>query len=175
MNEKEITALVEAEVSRRLSDPAELQTRLLYFVNENAKKNEEILRKNAELNAKDEALSIKEKELTAKNNRIGELLPKEAAYEAFMAAKEAISMRNVAGILNMPGWGRNKIFKFLRGKSVLDYRNIPYREYQERGYFRVVEQTWKDDDGVNHVEFTTLVYPKGVEFIRKLITQANAA
>lgn len=103
------------------------------------------------------------------------MLPKAEFYDAVADSKTALSMRDVAAVLNLPGWGRNNIFAFLKGRGVLDANNVPYRGYQERGYFRVVERSWTDSDGEAHVSITTFVTQKGVDFIRKLICYVPAS
>ena len=65
--------------------------------------------------------------------------------------------------------GRNKLFKFLRDKKILDRNNMPYQEYVDRGYFRVIEQRYNTNNGDIKITFTTLVYNKGIEYIRKLL------
>ena len=95
--------------------------------------------------------------------------PKVEFFNQVSDSGDALQMRDVAGVLNLSGWGRNKIFYFLRKEGVLDDRNIPYREYQDRGYFRLIEQKWTDKEGETHINLKTLVYQRGVEFIRKLI------
>ena len=110
-----------------------------------------------------------------KRARIAVLEPKAAFFDAVADSKNAMQMRDVAAALNISGWGRNKLFAFLREQAILDDRNIPYREYQDRGYFRVVEQTWTDDKGETHISLKTLVYQKGVEFIQKLVLRGAAA
>lgn len=97
--------------------------------------------------------------------------PKVEFFDTVANSKDAITMRDVAAALNIPGWGRNQIFAFLRDWGILDDRNIPYREYQDRGYFRVVERTWSDPKGETHIALTTLVYQKGVDFIRRTIKE----
>jgi phage antirepressor YoqD-like protein len=77
--------------------------------------------------------------------------------------------------LNIPNWGRNKIFEFLRKKGVLDERNVPYREFQDKGYFRVIEQKYTDKEGETHINLKTLVYQRGIEFIRRVLKQEAAA
>jgi anti-repressor protein len=91
------------------------------------------------------ALKWADSQLKLKDSRIAELEPEAAFFDQVADSKDAINMRNVAAILNMHGWGRNKIFKLLRKKGILDDRNLPYREYQDRGYFRVIEQQWTDN------------------------------
>jgi phage antirepressor YoqD-like protein len=77
-------------------------------------------------------------------------------------------MRNVAAALNIPGLGRTKLFALLREKKILDANNIPYREYQDRGYFRVVEKSWFDRKGESHVELVPLTLQKGLEYIIRI-------
>jgi anti-repressor protein len=115
------------------------------------------------------ALIEASKFLEAKEKRIAELEPKAAFFDQVADSKTALQMRDVAAVLNIPRWGRNRIFDMLREKSVLDARNIPYRQYQDNGYFRVVEQSWTDDKGDTHVSLKTLVYQKGLAYIKKLI------
>jgi phage antirepressor YoqD-like protein len=99
--------------------------------------------------------------------------PKVDFFDTVAASADALSMREAAAVLNLPGWGRNSIFKALRKAGVLDGHNIPYRNYQERGYFRVVERKWTDPEGETHVELTTLVYQRGIDFIRQKLTEAS--
>jgi phage antirepressor YoqD-like protein len=80
-------------------------------------------------------------------------------------------MRDVAAALNIPGLGRTKLFALLREKKILDDKNIPYREYQDRGYFRVVEQQWTDTEGETYINLKPLVYQRGIDFIRKVLRQ----
>ena len=104
--------------------------------------------------------------LKAKN---AELAPKAAFFDQVADSKTALQMRDVAAALNIPGWGRNKIFELLRAKGILDDRNVPYRRYQDAMYFRVIEQKFTDEGGETHISLKTLVYQRGVDFIRKTI------
>lgn len=107
--------------------------------------------------------------IAEKQSRIAILEPKAAFFDQVADSKTAVTMRDAAAALNMPGWGRNKLFAFLRCQLILDDRNIPYREYQDRGYFRVIERSWTDDKGEAHVTLTTLIYQRGLDYIRKLV------
>ena len=111
--------------------------------------------------------------IQAQRNRLAELKPKADFFDQVASSKTAISMRKVAAALNLPGWGRNKIFAFLRDQCVLDASNLPYREYQDRGYFRVIEQKYVSPDGETHISLTTLVYQKGVDYIRRLVEKQS--
>jgi anti-repressor protein len=114
------------------------------------------------------ALKWADGQLKLKDARIAELEPKAAFYDQVADSRDAIEMRNVAAVLNIPGLGRNKLFALLREKKILDEKNIPYREYQNRGYFRVIEKPWFDSRDEAHVELVTLTLQKGLEYIRRI-------
>ena len=118
------------------------------------------------------ALIEASKYLEAKDKKIAELEPKAAFFDQVADSKTALQMRDVAAALNIPSWGRNKIFAYLREQGILDDRNIPYRQFQDAGYFRVIEQSYNDKMGEAHISLKTLVYQKGVEYIRKMIGKA---
>jgi phage antirepressor YoqD-like protein len=84
------------------------------------------------------ALQMAQRTLDTYRQKIAELRPKAAFFDTVADCKDALQMRDVAEVLNLPGWGRNKLFRFLREQKVLDGRNVPYREYEDRGYFRVI-------------------------------------
>ena len=100
--------------------------------------------------------------------------PKVEFFDQVTDSGDAIQMRDVAAVLNLPGWGRNNIFALLRDRKVLDRNNVPYREYQDRGYFRVIEQKWTDSMGETRISLKTLAYQRGVDFIRRLISEMGA-
>lgn len=51
--------------------------------------------------------------------------------------------------------------------------NIPYQKYIDSGYFRVIEQKYTKPDGTVCINIKTLVYQKGLDFIRKLLKEDN--
>lgn len=110
-----------------------------------------------------------QEKIEAQKNTILELTPKAEFYDTVADSKDAMQMRDVAAILNMPKWGRNKIFELLRARKVLDDRNVPYRKYQDALYFRVIETTTTDQYGCTHINLLTLVFQSGIDFIRKII------
>lgn len=93
------------------------------------------------------------------------LLPKAEFFDAVTDSKTAISIGEVAKVLDV-GIGQNKLFAFLREKKILDYHNIPYQEYIDRGYFRTVEQKY-DVRGEVRISIKTLVFQKGIDYIRR--------
>ena len=98
------------------------------------------------------------------------LRPKAEAHDLFMDGKNAQSMGVVAKSLNV---GRNRLFKILRDKKVLMASNVPYQEYLERGYFRVVEKSIvMGDQTINKPQ--TLVTAKGVDWIGRWLEGGSA-
>jgi anti-repressor protein len=102
-----------------------------------------------------------------------EMKPKAEFADAVMGSSDAIDMRKAATTLNM-GIGRNKLFELLREKGVLDRHNIPYQTYIDRGYFRTIESTYNKPDGSSCINIKTVIFQKGLDFIRKLLNAALA-
>lgn len=108
-------------------------------------------------------------EIEEKNKLLLEQTPKVEFYNAVTGSEDTIDMRTVATVLNM-GIGRNKIFEVLRDKRVLDRKNMPYQKYIDLGYFRTVETQYTKSDGTNCINIKTVVFQKGLDFIRKILT-----
>lgn len=98
--------------------------------------------------------------------------PKEEFFDAVAGSKDAIEISKVAKVLNYPGIGRNKLFEILREKGVLMKDNIPYQRYIDNGCFRTIEQKYHTPDGETRINIKTLVYQKGVDYIRKILEVA---
>lgn len=103
------------------------------------------------------------------NHQIIEMKPKAEFFDAVASSKNAIQMAEVAKVLNYPGYGRNRLFEFLRNKKVLMANNIPYQKYVDCGYFRVIEQKYTKPNGDTAINIKTLVYQKGINFIKKTL------
>lgn len=95
--------------------------------------------------------------------------PKEEFFDAVAGSKDAIEIGKVAKVLNYPGIGRNKLFEILRDKKILMKDNIPYPKYINNGCFRTIEQKFIMPDGETRINIKTLVYQKGVDYIRKVL------
>lgn len=67
--------------------------------------------------------------------------------------------------------GRNQLFEWLRDNKYLMKNNIPYQQYIDNGYFKVIEQIYKTPYG-NKINVKTLITPIGqiklIEKLRKL-------
>lgn len=108
--------------------------------------------------------AVEAKEQLALENK--ELKPKAEFFDAVTDSKDAIPMADVAKVLDM-GIGRNKLFDFLRKQNILMENNRPYQKYIDAGYFRVVEQKFDKGYGEIGINIKTLVFQRGVDFIRK--------
>ena len=114
------------------------------------------------------ALKMADKTIYGLKSQLLEMKPKADFFDAVADSKTAISMNEVAKVLNIKGYGRNNLFEFLRENKVLDRWNVPYQRYVDNGWFRVIEQHYQKN-GEPIVTTKTLVYQKGVDGIRKMI------
>lgn len=97
--------------------------------------------------------------------------PKVEFYDQVADSKDAIDMRSAAAVLNIHNMGRNNLFAKLRQLGIVDDENCPYRKYQDAGLFRVIETRYTDSYGDTHITKKTLVYQKGLDYIRKAVTK----
>jgi prophage antirepressor-like protein len=111
---------------------------------------------------------VEETERLALENKA--MAPKAEFFDAVTDSRDAIPMAEVAKVLDM-GVGRNKLFEFLRYKKVLQANNVPYQKYIDNGYFRVVEQRFDRGCGDVGINIKTLVFQKGVDFIRRILIE----
>lgn len=107
-----------------------------------------------------------EKERLALENE--EMKPKAEFYDDVTGSSDTIEIGEVAKVLNC-GIGRNKLFDFLRKEKVLMKNNIPKQHFVDEGYFRVIETKYTKPNGDVLINLKTVVYQKGVDYIRKLL------
>ena len=91
--------------------------------------------------------------------------PKAEMYDVALSADNAQTMSIVAKTL---GFGRNKLFSFLREQGVLRQNNEPYQEFIDRGYFRIRQVPISRSSGTQNKP-QTLVTAKGMDYIAKLL------
>lgn len=115
------------------------------------------------------ALKLADETIKSLTVDVERMKPKEEFFDAVTDSKDAIPMANVAKVLGFKDIGRNNLFKILREEKILQPNNIPYQEYIDRGYFRVVEQRYDKPYGEVGINIKTLVFQKGIDFIRKLL------
>ncbi|NRT72473.1 phage antirepressor KilAC domain-containing protein [Clostridium beijerinckii] len=102
-------------------------------------------------------------------NKVKLLEPKGQFYDDVAGSKDSIEVGHVAKVLAIRGMGRNNLFSLLREKKVLDKNNIPYQQFVDLGYFRVLEQKYTVPSGETKINIKTMVFQKGIEFIRRKV------
>ncbi len=118
------------------------------------------------------ALAVLEaqKMLEAKDQQIALMKPKAEFFDTVAGSKSAVHLGDVAKNLDIPGMGRNNLFLFLRTHGVLMADNMPYQEHVDAQRFRVIQQSHTNPRTLAPVvDYTTLVYPKGVKFILDML------
>lgn len=104
---------------------------------------------------------------------IAEMKPKADYYDAVAGSKSAIPMGIVAKEIDFEGIGRNHLFAFLREHGVLMSDNVPYQDQIDAGRFRVIEQKYTAPSGETRISCTTLVHPRGIQYIVKLLEKSG--
>lgn len=93
--------------------------------------------------------------------------PKIEAFNELMSSNDSLDFLTFSKVIKM---GRNTLFKKLRELQILRQDNTPYQKYVDRGYFKVVETTYRYSEkqkvGIN---YKTIIYPKGQNFIINLL------
>ena len=120
------------------------------------------------------ALKVAQYTIDSLNFQIEEMKPKAEFFDAVADSKTAIQIGDVAKLLAVTGLGRNNLFEFLRQKKVIGKDNIPYQQYVDTGYFRVIEQKYTVDGEVR-ISIKTLVYQKGIDWIRRMVAAEYTA
>ena len=109
---------------------------------------------------------VKRKELEKK---VEEQQPKVDFYNDVTGSDTTAEIAIVAKVLNFKNIGRNTLFDILRNQGILQKDNMPFQTYVDRGYFRVVESKWNAPNGDVKVNYKTVVYQKGIEYISKIL------
>ena len=92
-------------------------------------------------------------------------------YDDVTGSDTTAEIATVAKVLNFKNIGRNTLFNILRNQGILQKDNMPFQTYVDRGYFRVVESKWNTPNGDVKVNYKTVVYQKGINFISKLLKE----
>lgn len=117
-------------------------------------------------------IQVRENKKLIAENKV--LQPKADFYDAVAQSEDTIDVGQVAKVLAIKGYGRNNMFKFLREQNVLMHNNQPYQKYIDNGCFKQIETQWYDRKAeMTHIGLKTVVYQKGLDFIRNLINSHN--
>ena len=95
------------------------------------------------------------------------LRPKAEYFDRVADTRDSFSLGETAKLLEIAGFGRNNLIKFLRATGVLMEGNIAKQRYVDRGYFHVVLHEYSAADGELRVQAVTRVYAKGIDYIRR--------
>ena len=118
-----------------------------------------------------ESLVETEKAKQAAEQKVAQLQPKADFYDTVANSESLLSMADVAKVLDK-GIGRNRLFKLLRSRGILQSNNVPYQRFVDAGYFKVVESSYMAGDNAI-VSTVTYVKQEGVDYIRKLLEVPN--
>jgi anti-repressor protein len=96
--------------------------------------------------------------------QLEEQKPKVEFAEKIVNTKNGVSIGDFAKAIGM---GQNKLFDWLRKNKYLMSNNIPYQQYIDNGYFKVIEWVLEKK---NEAKFKTLITGKGQEYISSKIS-----
>jgi anti-repressor protein len=96
--------------------------------------------------------------------QLEEQKPKVEFAEKIVNTKNGVSIGDFAKAIGM---GQNKLFDWLRKNKYLMSNNIPYQQYIDNGYFKVIEWVLEKK---NQAKFKTLITGKGQEYISSKIS-----
>ncbi|AEB63865.1 MULTISPECIES: Rha family transcriptional regulator [Bacillus] len=103
--------------------------------------------------------------------QVTEYQPKVEKYHQFLDADGLMDIGSLAKELNIKGFGRNKLFTFLKDQKILMANNLPYQKYMGRGLFEVKSVPTSK---IGYVSKTYLT-AKGADYITDLISKRKPA
>ena len=92
------------------------------------------------------------------------------------SSPKCLSIGAFAKVLSSKGYntGEKRLFDKLRKWRLLNKENIPYQEYMERGYFKVINEHYKKGGYIPSVHMKVLVTPSGQKYVEeRLRNEAN--
>ena len=96
--------------------------------------------------------------------QVVEMRPKAALHDAIVDATGHHSIAEAAKLL---GTGQKRLFALLREKDVLNARNVPYQEFQDRGYLEIKEKPIHMGHLGDVLNSQTFVTGKGLAWIQR--------
>lgn len=112
------------------------------------------------------------KKIQLLETKIEEMQPKADFYDDVADSNNTCDMQTVAKLLNYKDVGRNTLFEILRNNKILQYDNIPYQKYVDRGWFRLIETKYHDKKTSEpKINFKTVIFQKGIEKISNLLKE----
>ena len=118
---------------------------------------------------RDKQLATAKEEIIKQQEQLALQAHKVDFYDAVTKSDDLLTMKEATDILAIKGYGRNKTLALLRFKGIFNDKNVPYRQYTDKGYFAVKEHDYTTKYGNTRHNSTTYVTHKGLEFLRKVI------
>lgn len=87
-----------------------------------------------------------------------------------LGSKSCVDLDMVTKVIKFHHLSTTDLYKILRSNHVLDDNNVPYQEYCDRKYFRVVESRVVIGGEIIRQQ-RTYVYKSGISFIEKILTE----
>ena len=86
-----------------------------------------------------------------------------------------LSVGKFAKVLNSKGFvvGEKRLFAKMRSLRMLNNNNIPYQQYMQKGYFKIIKEPYKRGP-VNHVYLKVLITPIGQHYIEEVYENERA-
>lgn len=120
----------------------------------------------------------KQKDLiSVQNEQLEQQKPKVKFAEQVASSKDSISVNEMAKLLHKNGVniGRNRLLEWLRNKNLVmkisdgnkRWSNIPTQTAVNKGLLTIIEKTYTDTFGDPRISTTTVVTPKGQDYILK--------
>jgi anti-repressor protein len=111
----------------------------------------------------------KKKETVKLKAKIIQDQPKVEFYDTVVATDGAVSMSEAIKLIGVPGFGRTKLYAYLRKKGVFTQNSRePMQRYIDAGWFNITESTYTTEYST-HVSITPRVYQKGIDGIRRMM------
>ncbi len=115
--------------------------------------------------------------ISVQNEQLKQQKPKVQFAEKVVISKDSISVNEMAKLLHKNGVdiGRNRLFEWLRERKLVmkvsdgnnRWSNIPTQVAVNKGLLSIVEKTYTDAFGESRISTTTVVTPKGQDYILK--------
>lgn len=132
-------------------------------VNDTMSEDEFILKAMNILNNKVERLRKENSELKEENGSMKTVV---SVADKFLNTKDSYDIGTLSKILEIPKFGRNKLFAWLKENKILMSNNIPYQVFAK--YFNIIT-TEKN----RHTFTKTMVKATGIKYIYKKLTEDN--
>lgn len=112
-------------------------------------------------------LEVNNKKITDMQNKITQLELQVNNHNQIISELNTYTMRQISNMLN---YGRNKIFKILRDRDILDNNNLPSIKHVTDGYFRVRQTSVFKGNHYDKVP-QLLVTALGLDLINKILDE----